>query len=183
MCSCHTAASTQHYNTTQHTGLFLLLHTVSLKWSYTLYVSHISRRLPAEAVHLWSHLRCHTSSGASYVPAGEAPFCAAPTLQYSKQQSGLRHNRLTGLYGQWQQNRYLFKETEPPLPKYSQPTPTPNIPGPSLFTTHGHMIAADWACPLVFAKARVHNVHTWKGVAALGGRKCKGRRGGDCCCE
>lgn len=25
------------------------------------------------------------------------------------------------------------------------------------------MIAADWACPLMFARAGVHNVHTWRG--------------------
>lgn len=44
--------------------------------------------------------------------------------------------------------------------------------------THGHMIAAHWACPLMFARARVHNVHTWPGEAELRGRvmtKCKGR--------
>lgn len=57
--------------------------------------------------------------------------------------------------------------------------PSPPIPPPlepSLFVAHGHMIAADGACPLVFARARVHNVHTRE--AALGGRvsvKCKGR--------
>lgn len=72
----------------------------------------------------------------------------------------------------------LFKETEPPC----QSAPLPPSLEPSLFMAHGHMIAADWACPLMFARARVHNVHTWE--AALRGRvivKCKGHGRGDCC--
>lgn len=68
----------------------------------------------------------------------------------------------------------LFKEAEPPSCQCVLNGPLDS----SFFMTHGHMIAARWACPLMFARARVHNVHTWQGEAELRGRvetKCKGR--------
>lgn len=68
----------------------------------------------------------------------------------------------------------LFKEAEPPSCQCVLNSPLES----SFFMTHGHMIAARWACPLMFARARVHNVHTWQGEAELRGRvetKCKGR--------
>lgn len=76
----------------------------------------------------------------------------------------------------------LFKEAEPPSCRCVLNSP----PESSFFMTHGHTIAAHWACPLMFARARVHNVHTWQGEAELRGRvmtKCKGRWKGDCFCS
>lgn len=68
----------------------------------------------------------------------------------------------------------LFKEAEPPSCRCVLSSPLES----SFFMTHGHTIAAHWACPLMFARARVHNVHTWQGEAELRGRvttKSKGR--------
>lgn len=76
----------------------------------------------------------------------------------------------------------LFKEAEPPSCQCVLNGPLES----SFFMTHGHMIAAHWACPLMFARARVHNVHTWQGDAERRGRvvtKCKGRGKGGCFCS
>lgn len=49
---------------------------------------------------------------------------------------------------------------------------------PISFTTHGHTIAAHWACPLMIARIRVHNIHTWRGSSSsllrVRHNKCKG---------
>lgn len=73
----------------------------------------------------------------------------------------------------------LFKETTPW-------SPTPSVFNtPSLFMTHGHMIAADWVCPLMFAKARVQmytharETQRLEGVSPQSSKFAKG----DCCCS
>lgn len=68
----------------------------------------------------------------------------------------------------------FLKKVSPPSCQSVLNTPLDS----SFFMTHGHMIAADWACPLMFARAGVHNVHAWQRKEALRGcviTKCKGR--------
>lgn len=99
-----------------------------------------------------SHLHCHTCA-VSRAPAEEAPFYTP-----------VRELRRWSLWPVKTSN-VLFKGTTPPLKSSRLPTPFSS----SLFMTHGHMIVARRACPLLCARARVHIIHTRQGDTALRG--------------
>lgn len=93
------------------------------------------------------------------------------------------HKQRTGLGGpEATELMFFLKKLSPPSCRCVLNSPLES----SFFMTHGHTIAAHWACPLMFARARVHNVHTWQGEAELRGcvmTKCKGRWKCDCFCS
>lgn len=94
-------------------------------------------------------------------------------LMYSSWGSSILHDSpVEGLETHPHKQRSGLEATQPMffLKKLSPPSCQCVLNGPlesSFFMTHGHMIAAHWACPLMFARARVHNVHTWQGEAEL----------------
>lgn len=131
--------------------------------------------LTAEAVHLFD-LTCTVTPAAPHV------------FQLGKLHSAQHSNEACSRVAKdrsTQTTRWIMRPvaTEPMLflKKLSPPSCQNVLNTPldsSFFMTHGHMIAGDWACPLMFARAGVHNVHTWQRKAALRGRvntKCKGR--------
>lgn len=73
----------------------------------------------------------------------------------------------------------VFLKNQSPSAKGFSTLPRVYSCKPFPFTTHGHMIAAHWACPLMIARARVHNIHTWRGSSnsplRVRHNKCKGR--------
>lgn len=131
--------------------------------------------LSLKVVNLWSHLRYHVF-GASYVQAGEAPLCA--TLQQNNQQTISTINRQNYMVSG---NRItaLFKEPEQSAKVFSAHPHSHS----SESSTCWHMIAAHWACPLPFARARVHNKHNERGSSThrMHHNKCKGLWDGSCC--
>lgn len=154
---------------------------------YGLYESHISKNktkrsllqgcfgtLAAEALHLWSHLRCHTY-GASHVPAGEAPFCA--TLQWSNQQSGQRPSTQPTHWIMWPaatEVMLFLKKLNPAAKVFS----TPLLRALSFHDTWTYDSSRLGLSFNVCQGQSSQRTHTRQGEAALRGRvitKCKGR--------
>lgn len=101
------------------------------------------------------------------------------TLQCRNQ----RHNRHTGLSSRWRQILCSFLRNWTPLPKPSQPTPTP----PRALSFHDTWTYDSSTLGLSFnvcqgqSSQRTH-MEGWSSSQRVRHNKCKGRWGGDCCC-
>lgn len=179
-----------HYITTH--GVYLYPFS-QYEHSYDLCVSHISRNLASRClpVYCW-HALCRSSSVIS--PAlshlrsltcsswGSSILCHAPMKQPAQQLKDQTQSTHRIMWPVATELMFFLKKL---YAKVFSTHPYPHSPEPSLSTTHGHMIAALWVCPLLFARTRVHDAHTWwvsRSTQRARHNKCKGHWEGDCCC-